>query len=194
MKKHNWLFNILLLLLVSVSFIACEETKDEGEYANWRGRNDLYIDSIANVAKANADGKWKILKAWNKPPDSPNSLGGTFNVQDYIYVNVKEEGQGTITPMYTDSVSVSYRGKLINGDIFDETFISDELNPETAGRYTLHLNNVVTGMTTALQHMHVGDWWVVYMPWSLGYENANKGSIPAYSDLIFELYLAEINP
>lgn len=193
MKKNNWLFGILLLLF-SVTFTACEETKDEGEYADWRGKNIAYIDSIADVAKTNADGKWKVFKAWNKPQDDSSIIGGNSNVQDYIYVHVKEEGAGTVSPMYTDSVAASYRGKLINDYVFDETFVSNELNPETAGRATLYVNGVVTGMATALQHMHAGDWWTVYMPYSLAYDSSAKGSIPAYSDLIFELYLAEINP
>ena len=107
---------------------------------------------------------------------------------------MKKKGAGTVSPFYTDSVSVSYRGKLINGDIFEETFISNELKPETAGRTTLYLNKSVVGMTTALQDMHVGDLWEVYIPWNLAYGSSASGSIPKYSDLIFELYLAEINP
>ena len=49
-------------------------------------------------------------------------------------------------------------------------------------------------MTTALQDMHVGDLWEVYIPWNLAYGSSASGSTPKYSDLIFELYLAEINP
>lgn len=172
---------------------ACEETEGENEYANWRDRNDAFIDSVAVVAQANADNCWKVFKAWNKPQDGA-TLGATYNTQDYVYVHVKEEGAGTVAPLYTDSVSVSYRGTMINGYVFDETYLTEELNPEIAGRVVLYLNSVVTGMTTALQYMHEGDVWTIYMPWSLAYEESANGSIPAYSDLIFEMYLAEINP
>lgn len=193
MKKSNWLIFVLLAAFM-LSFVACEETKDEGEYANWKERNDNYIDSIAKVAKANADGKWKILKSWKLPPDKDMNLGNEFDVQNYVYAHVKEIGSGTILPIYTDSVSVSYRGKLITGEVFDETFISNELNPETAGRVVFKLNegSLRVGFATALQHMHAGDLWDIYIPWNLGYGVAANGSIPAYSDLIFELYLAKI--
>ena len=194
MKKNNWLIGSLLMFVFAFSFVACEETKDEGEYYDWKERNDTYIKSIADTAALNADTNWKVLKAWNLPPDGSTDLGASFNVQNYVYVHVKKKGAGTVSPFYTDSVSVSYRGKLINGDIFEEPFISNELKPETAGRTTLYLNKSVVGMTTALQDMHVGDLWEVYIPWNLAYGSSASGSIPKYSDLIFELYLAEINP
>lgn len=194
MKKSNWLI-LVLSVVFTLSFVACEETKDEGEYANWKERNDNYIDSIAKVAKANADGKWKILKSWKLPADNTSDLGNSFNVQNYVYAHVKSTGSGTVVPIYTDSVAVSYRGKLINGDIFDETFISEELNPETAGKIVFKLDDgtLGVGFATALQYMHKGDLWDVYIPWNLAYGTAGLGSIPGYSDLIFELYLAEVS-
>ncbi len=196
MKKSNWLI-LVLSVVFTLSFVACEETDDEGEYANWKERNDNYIDSIAKVAKTNADGKWKIFKSWTLPPDNDANLGTHFDVQNYVYIHIKEIGSGAISPLYTDSVSVSYREKLINGEIFAETFSTNELNPETAGRVNLELNsssnNNVNGLTTALQYMHVGDLWDIYIPWNLAHGTAGLGSIPGYSDLIFELYLAEIS-
>lgn len=197
MMKHIQYLPVSLLLLLAGCLVSCSETESEGEYANWRKRNIAYTDSIATVARTNTDGTWKVVKAWNKPDDKPSTgIGGTSirDNQDYIYIHVEREGQGEVSACYTDSVSVSYRGSLINGEVFEETFISEELNPETAGRGTLFLNALVPGMTTAFQCMHEGDLWMVYMPSSLAYGEDKNGSIPAYSTLIFEMYLDKVNP
>ena len=58
---------------------------------------------------------------------------------------------------------------------------------------TFSLGGVVDGWTTALQQMHVGDVWRLYIPQSLGYGSSTSNSnIPAYSTLVFDVYLREI--
>lgn len=185
---------LLLLSLSIAAFIACEETEGAGEYDYWQERNDAYIDSIATVAKENADGQWKVFKAWHLPDDDTDGFLQVPETKDYIYVHIVESGAGTVSAMYTDSVSVSYRGYLINEDVFDETYLSEDMNPETAGRTLMNVSSTVAGMATALQYMHEGDQWMLYIPWPLGYGEAGQGSVPAYSNLIFELFLDEINP
>ena len=41
----------------------------------------------------------------------------------------------------------------------------------------------------ALQKMHVGDKWIIYIPYTMGYGNKSVDSIPAYSTLVFEVEL-----
>ena len=192
MKTRNRFCGLLLCLAVVLA--ACEETEGAGEYDRWQERNDAYVDSIAGVARANADGQWKVFKAWHLPDDNTGGFVQVSDVKDYIYVHVVEAGAGTRSAMYTDSVSVSYRGHLINGEVFDETYLSEEMNPETAGRTLMEVPNVVAGMATALMHMHEGDQWTLYIPWPLGYGEAGQGSVPGYSNLVFDLFLDEINP
>ena len=95
-------------------------------------------------------------------------------------------------------MKVSYRGSLIQttdkdgnvnaGYVFDKNF-EGTYNKQTAMLSTFAVNNVVDGFATALMHMHVGDHWVVYIPYQLGYGSTGNGSIPAYSMLRFELVL-----
>ena len=40
--------------------------------------------------------------------------------------------------------------------------------------------------------MRVGDRWIIYIPYSLGYGNRASGPIPAFSTLIFEVELLGI--
>ena len=195
MKNTRSAIAALAMLGFSLGLLcSCQETEAEDEYANWEARNSAFVDSIAQVAKANADGRWRTLKSWKKPADNQSALGTTPNPNDYVYLHTVQEAYGTTSPIFSDSVSVSYRGTLINGNVFDETFTSEQLDPATAGRATLYLNSVVVGMTTALQYMSEGEQCTLYIPSALGYDATGKGSIPGYSTLIFDLYLARINP
>jgi FKBP-type peptidyl-prolyl cis-trans isomerase FklB len=55
--------------------------------------------------------------------------------------------------------------------------------------------NTIDGFSTALQHMSVGDYWRVYIPWELGYGTSGSGStIPGYSVLVFDLALIDTSP
>lgn len=187
----------LLITLILVSFFSltsCEESEGVDEYANWRQRNDAYIDSIAKVARENSTGKWRAYKSWNLPPDKLGSISS--DVTDYVYIEMKEIGEGNITPLFTDSVNVNYRGRLINGKMFEETFTTEDPNPDFSipVGFRLSASGLSLGFSTALQYMHVGDRGLVYIPWKLAYGSTEYGTIPAYSDLIFDLNLVKIIP
>ena len=61
-------------------------------------------------------------------------------------------------------------------------------------RATLKISGVVDGMATALLKMRAGDHWMVYIPFTLGYGKTQKSgsSIPAYSNLIFDVRMVDI--
>jgi FKBP-type peptidyl-prolyl cis-trans isomerase FklB len=89
-----------------------------------------------------------------------------------------------------------YRGQLIplyNGAkvVFDQSFRGD-LDLDTAVPVPFAVNGVVVGWTTALQEMHEGDRWEVYIPYKLGFGIYGDGAIPGYSTLIFDMTLVEI--
>lgn len=190
---------ILLFLSVSVltllSFSSCEEKSAESEYSNWENRNNAYVDSIAKVAKTNADGTWSIIKAYTLG-DSTELYNGQNN--RFIYVKKLEKGVGTQRPLYGDSVRVHYFGRLIpsktypQGYNFDKSYLGDTLSSKTDVPALLSVANTVVGFSTALQNMVVGDRWIVYVPYDLGYGTTDQSSIPAYSTLIFEMKLARI--
>lgn len=102
-----------------------------------------------------------------------------------ILYRVIEEGQGTNTPRLNSIVSVHYKGTLINGREFDNSW---KRNCPEAFR----LNEVIEGWQIALQQMHVGDRWIIYIPYAVGYGKRASGPIPAYSTLIFEVQLLSI--
>ena len=189
MKNILWILGLLFSMLLAVT--SCEETEGVVDpYYKWQERNERYIDSIAQVAKANPD-KWRVILSYKITPDLNNLQQKT---SDYIYCRMLEKGEGTMKPIYTDSVITHYRGKLIplyDGSevVFDQSF-KGELNTETAVPVGFAVGGVIVGWTTALQEMVEGDRWEVYIPQGLGYGQTGSGnSIPAHSTLIFDMKL-----
>lgn len=102
-----------------------------------------------------------------------------------VLCRVLESGQGSAAPRSGSVVSVHYKGTLINGREFDNSW---KRNCPEAFR----LNEVIEGWQIALQQMHVGDHWIIYIPYAVGYGTRTSGPIPAFSTLVFEIKLLGI--
>ncbi|HNS69618.1 MAG TPA: FKBP-type peptidyl-prolyl cis-trans isomerase [Verrucomicrobiota bacterium] len=93
------------------------------------------------------------------------------------------EGTGAI-PRSNDTVTVNYKGTLINGKEFDS---SAKHGGQPA---KFQVNRVVRGWTEALQMMKSGSKWELYLPSTLAYEDRGAGpNIEPGSTLIFEMEL-----
>ncbi len=88
-------------------------------------------------------------------------------------------------PSASNEVKVHYRGTLINGTEFDNSYKRGE-------PISLPVSGVIPGWTEALQLMPVGSKWELYIPANLGYGNNPSGPIPPGSTLIFEVELLGI--
>ena len=191
--KKSILWVIGLLFSASLVITSCEETDGAVDpYFNWAERNQLYIDSISKVARANPD-EWKVIHTYKFVPPM-NELNPDVN--DYVYCRVIKNGTGTLKPVYTDKVSTHYRGQLIplyNGAkvVFDQSF-QGELNTDVAAPVEFEVGGVIEGWTTALQYMVEGDRWEVHIPYTLGYGTYGRDAIPGYSTLVFDMQLVEI--
>lgn len=107
---------------------------------------------------------------------------GVFALPGGIYYKVLETGESTISPGARSIVTVHYKGSLIDGRVFDNSY--ERTCPDA-----LRLSDVIEGWQVALQKMHVGDKWIIYIPYAMGYGIKSFDSIPAYSTLIFEVEL-----
>jgi FKBP-type peptidyl-prolyl cis-trans isomerase len=85
-------------------------------------------------------------------------------------------------PGPADEVKVNYEGKLVNGTIFDSSFQRGE-------PADLPLQGLIPGWIEALQLMHPGDEWMLYVPPSLGYGAQSPDPIPPNSVLVFRIQL-----
>jgi FKBP-type peptidyl-prolyl cis-trans isomerase FklB len=94
--------------------------------------------------------------------------------------------QGTgIKPGPTDTVTVNYKGTLMNGNEFDNSY-------KRGQPASFPLSNVIRGWTEGLQLMPVGSKYKFYIPYQLGYGLNEMQSIPAGSVLIFEVELLNV--
>ncbi len=111
---------------------------------------------------------------------------GVIVTSSGLQYKVMTSGNGK-TPATTNSVTVHYTGKLIDGTIFDSSVQRGQ--PATFG-----VTQVIGGWTEALQLMKEGDKWMVYIPFSIAYGERGSGpKIPPYATLIFELELIKVN-
>ena len=181
----KWLMPLCLLTVVPL--ISCEEDDDDdedtsAEYENWQQRNDEMLELWA------ADPELKKYKnyALNESATAGNS--------DCIYVKVLESGTGeSITPFLTDTVRIAYRGRLIPSKTYPEGFVFDQSYLNEFSWATASPSqgaSWITGFQTALLQMHVGDRWLIHIPYQLAYGSSdNSSTIPAYSNLIFDVAL-----
>ncbi|MBQ2436329.1 MAG: FKBP-type peptidyl-prolyl cis-trans isomerase [Bacteroidaceae bacterium] len=183
----------------SLLFTSCEETAEVDEYANWKERNIAFIDSIAAMAEADADGEWMRILSFKLNNTDVNGNPADFDNEDYIYCQIIEKGMGAVSPKFTDTVQVNYRGRLIptlsfpEGKVFDQSY-KGAINPATAVPAKFSVGGVIVGWSTALQHMVKGDIWRVYIPADLAYGSSKQTDIPANSALIFDMNLVGFYP
>jgi len=109
---------------------------------------------------------------------------GVVTTASGLQYKVITEGTGA-KPKATDTVTVNYEGKLLDGTVFD----SSAKHGQPA---TFPLDGVIPGWTEALQLMPQGSKWEIYIPSELAYGAGGQGPIPAAATLIFEVELLEI--
>jgi len=197
----------MFLLMMSVFMLAsCSEDDDSStEYANWQARNDqAFADTLAYAKTQGEANGWYVIRKWSLQNQTANKDAAgnlanlTYSDDNYIVMHVLDKGTGTETPLYTDSVQLSYRGRLLptesyaDGYVFDQTF-NGVYNAKMVYPTSTTVNyGWIDGFTTALLNMHVGDHVQVFIPANLGYGTSDYNSIPAYSMLRFEIALSAI--
>jgi FKBP-type peptidyl-prolyl cis-trans isomerase FklB len=103
-----------------------------------------------------------------------------------LMYRILENGFGTRPTPY-DSVSVYYKGTLINGKVFDAT--------EPGFPADFAVNAVIPGWTEALELMREGDHWELAIPANLAYGARGAGdSIPPNQTLVFDVQLMKVSP
>lgn len=102
-----------------------------------------------------------------------------------LQYQVLVKGSGA-KPKATDTVTVHYRGTLLDGTEFDSSFKRNEPTK-------LQLNRVIAGWSEALQLMSEGAKWKLFVPAQLAYGERGVGPIPPHSTLIFDVELIAVN-
>lgn len=101
-----------------------------------------------------------------------------------VQYKIITKGSGAI-PTSKSTVEVHYKGSLVNGLVFDNSF--SRRYPEV-----FKVTEVIKGWQEALKAMPAGSRWKIFIPYNLGYGSKGSGKIKPYSTLIFEVELLSV--
>ena len=102
-----------------------------------------------------------------------------------LQYEVLTEGTGP-SPVASDTVSVHYEGRLIDGTVFDSSYKRNQ-------PAVFALNQVVRGWTEGVQLMKTGSKYRFTIPPELGYGSAGAGGvIPPNAVLVFDIELLSV--
>jgi len=110
---------------------------------------------------------------------------GIVTTASGLQYKIITKGTGA-SPKLTDTVTVHYKGTLIDGKEFDSSYRRGE-------PVSFPVNGVIKGWTEALQLMKVGAKWQLFIPSELAYGERGAGrDIGPNSTLIFDVELISI--
>ena len=98
-----------------------------------------------------------------------------------MYKVIKQGEPNGASPSPQSIVTVHYTGRTIDGRQFDTSLGGVPL--------ACRLCQLIEGWIIALQQMHVGDKWELYLPAEVGYGKQWQEGIPGGSTLVFEVEL-----
>jgi FKBP-type peptidyl-prolyl cis-trans isomerase FkpA len=140
-----------------------------------------YLDNVFNLIKAESliYEKEKSVEFLNENSKNKNVI----TLKSGLQYEVVKKGSGT-NSFLTDTVTVNYKGSLINGKVFDSN--------EGEEPVSFEVSSVIKGWTEILQLMNVGSKFKVYVPSDLAYGDQGKIGINGGSVLLFEIEILDI--
>jgi FKBP-type peptidyl-prolyl cis-trans isomerase FklB len=140
-----------------------------------RGQQEVKAHEAGGTARKEGD----AFLAVNKGKEGVTAL------PDGLQYKVLTPGSGP-KPTANDTVTVNYRGTLLNGKEFDSSY-------KRGQPATFPVGGVIKGWTEALQLMPVGSKWQLFIPADLAYgDRGAGGDIGPGETLIFEVELLSI--
>lgn len=189
MKKY---WHITWMLVVMLFTLAACSDDDENEIVideAWKEINQAAFD--ARLQDAKTDTSLFTI----------NSESGNGQ----IICKILKKGEGTETIYYTSKVNCYYKGcfvtnedgevvadrdsVLTQGEVFDSRLRE---NGDDKVLFEVDDSGLRDGFATALQHMHEGDIWEVWMPYQLGYGVSGYDDIKPYTTLVFQIEVTDI--
>lgn len=163
-------------------------------------------DAIAGKPQLTSDQVKDIMAQFEKDMEAKQKQAGEKNKTDgakFLEENKKKPGVRTTAsgleykvekegtgpqPKATDTVTVNYRGTLMDGTEFDSSY-------KRGQPATFPLNGVIKGWTEGLQLMKAGSKYQFFVPSNLAYgERSVSPEIGPNATLIFEVELLEVKP
>jgi len=143
--------------------------------------NEVIMDYLGSIelekAKPVIEEGEKFLTENKKKP-------GVITTSSGLQYEVLKKGTGAL-PADTATVLCHYKGKLLNGEEFENSYHRGE-------PLSFKVNGVIEGWTEALKLMPVGSTYKLYIPHYLAYGTTDRHPIPGGSVLVFEVELLKI--
>ena len=137
-----------------------QDASDTSQDLEWMSEQQAYL------ARLSAQDGWRWM---------PGGL-------KYRFVGERADGP---SPSVADTVTLHYRGTLIDGTVFDSSY--DRGEPAT-----FPLGRLIRGWQMAVPQMGVGDTIEVAIPADLAYGPVGRGPIPGGATLLFTIELLGI--
>lgn len=189
------------MLLAAQAEILHEGKIEEGKYL---GPQRWYNEAGKKIAEVmyDEDGNLESYRTWT---DAGSLMDDEIAVSsrkkkdlpelDFVY---EEDGFGMLllpasysenepTPLRGDKVYIRYEGLLQDGTIFDSNIKGK------AFKFKFDMGEVIPGFDRAVSTLRVGDSGYFYIPWEMAYGDQAAGTIPPYSNLIFQITLEDLN-
>jgi len=144
------IYSVFVLLTLTFVLSSCDEDK----YLEWKYLNEQYKEQHKN------------------DPDF-------FQTESGLCYKVIHQG-ATRRPNASSIIYVKYMGKLITGEVFEDT--EDDV-------VSFQLSNLMSGWIEGVTKMNVGGRFIFYIPYELAYGKDGSGSVPPYSTLKFDITL-----
>ena len=147
---------------------------------------DILTKYKETVAKQQSDAVAANQKAGDAYLAKNKKKEGVIESPTGLQYKILKQGSGE-KPAAGNSVTVHYKGTLIDGTVFDSSY--DRGQPAT-----LSLGQVIKGWQEALPMMTTGSKWQIYVPPKLAYgDRAASELIGPASTLVFDIELISVN-
>jgi len=147
------------------------------------------LDEFRTEMQAKMQAKQKLVAEKNKADadkflEENKKKEGVVTTASGLQYKIIKEGTGP-KPKASETVSVNYKGTLLNGKTFDES----------KEPVTFPVEGVIPGWVEALQLMPVGSKWQLVIPANLAYgENGMPPTIAPNQVLLFDVELLSVKP
>ena len=168
MKSIN--ISILSICLFFMLFTSCNPIDPTGAVTAWKNKNVSYFTNMK---------------------DSAGYVHYTITGSSYYYKITTPGVQNSISPVSGDQVTVNYRGKLVDGSVFDQTYTKTVID-STATPRTFYDNVLIPGWTDNLLQMKEGETRKIVLPQELAYGAQGSGIISPYSTTVWVVQLIKV--
>ena len=166
-------------------------------FSDYYGKKDLEAKAAKEISDKAAKEKESYLTKMRKKATK------TASGLEYAVIS---KGKG-VKPASGTKVYINYAGYFADGNMFDSSY---EEVAKAYGKYDHRRKDangyqpfpfeygkktgLIPGFIEGLENMKLGDKFLLFIPYNLGYGEAGGGPIPAKTDLIFEVEMLESMP